>query len=61
MPSPTDQAEAFTGFIYLIAGPVDGGGPFSITAWELTDGNLRPLTLVTDPEEYNRLHACKSS
>ena len=45
-PSPTDRAEAFGQFVYLIAGPTDGSSPFSVAAFVLVEGNLRPLFLV---------------
>jgi proteasome lid subunit RPN8/RPN11 len=45
-PSPTDLAEAFGQFVYLIAGPVDGSAPYSVRACTLVEGNLRPLVLV---------------
>ena len=45
-PSPTDLAEAFGQFVYLIAGPTDGWSPGSMAAFTLVEGNLRPLVLV---------------
>ncbi len=50
-PSPTDVAEAFEQFLFLIAGPLDGTRPLSIRAFVLADGNLQPRTLVPDPQE----------
>jgi proteasome lid subunit RPN8/RPN11 len=50
-PSPTDLAEAFEQFVFVIAGPVDGLNPLAIRAFVLTDGNLQPLTLVPDAQE----------
>jgi desampylase len=45
-PSPTDLAEAFGQFVYLIAGPSDGSRPCAVKAFALVEGNLRPLVLV---------------
>jgi proteasome lid subunit RPN8/RPN11 len=50
-PSPTDLAEAFGEFLYVIAGPVIGEGVASIRAYRLIDGNFRPVELVPDPED----------
>lgn len=51
VPSETDRAEAFSGFVYVIAGPVDSASPLDIRAYCLMDGNFRPIGLVPDPEE----------
>lgn len=53
-PSPTDLAEAFSHFLYLIAGPVDAGARLEINAWRLTDGNFDPVRLVPDHQELHR-------
>ena len=45
-PSPTDLAEAFGQFVYLIAGPADGSSSCAVAAFALVEGNLRPLVLV---------------
>ena len=45
-PSPTDLAEAFSGFLYLIAGPVEGVRPPVLRAYTLTGGNFQPVPLV---------------
>lgn len=50
-PSPTDRAEAFSNFLYVIAGPVADDGPPRVRAYELVEGNFRPIRLVTDAEE----------
>jgi desampylase len=50
VPSPTDLAEAFEHFWFLIAGPVVGDEPVSIRAYQLVDGNLREARLVPDGE-----------
>jgi proteasome lid subunit RPN8/RPN11 len=50
-PSPTDLAEAFGEFLYVIAGPVIEGSVATIRAYRLMDGNFRPVELVPDPEE----------
>ena len=50
-PSPTDVAEAFGEFLYVIAGPVIGDRAASIRAYRLIDGNFRPVELVPDPED----------
>jgi proteasome lid subunit RPN8/RPN11 len=49
-PSATDLSESFSGFIYLIGGPADGSGRFTVRAYELQAGNLEPLPLVIDAE-----------
>lgn len=51
VPSETDRSAAFGDFLYLIAGPVAGNLPLEIQAYRLTDGNFRPIRLVTQPEE----------
>jgi desampylase len=45
-PSPTDLAEAFEHFWFLIAGPVAGNEPLAVRAFRLADGNLREVPLV---------------
>ena len=47
-PSPTDLREAFEGFLFLIAGPVEGPGPMAIKAYRLIDGVLRAVPLVPE-------------
>jgi proteasome lid subunit RPN8/RPN11 len=51
VPSPTDTAEAFPHFWFLIAGPVAGDAPVYVRAYHLVDGNLLEVMLVTDAEE----------
>jgi len=50
-PSPTDLAEAFGEFLYVIAGPVIGDRVASIRAYRLIDGNFQSVELVPDPED----------
>jgi desampylase len=50
-PSPTDLQEAFDGFLFVIAGPVDGPIPLSIKAYRLMNGNLQPVPLVPVAQE----------
>jgi proteasome lid subunit RPN8/RPN11 len=45
-PSPTDLAQAFEAFIYIIAGPVTDEAPCDIRAYVLRDGKLEPFTLT---------------
>ena len=49
-PSPTDLAEAFGDFLYVIAGPVTAGSTATIRAFRFMDGNFRPVELVPDPQ-----------
>jgi desampylase len=48
-PSPTDRAEAFSDFLYLIAGPVTGPSELAIRAYRLRSGNFHPVGLVPHP------------
>ncbi len=50
-PSPTDLAQAFADFVYLIVGPAEGGGGIEARAYELKDGNFLPVALVPVAEE----------
>jgi proteasome lid subunit RPN8/RPN11 len=50
-PSETDLADAFTGFLYLIAGPVAGNLPLQIRAYRLMNGNFQPVALVPHPKD----------
>jgi proteasome lid subunit RPN8/RPN11 len=52
-PSPTDLGEAFTGFLYLIAGRFGPDAEPEVRAYTLTDGNLHPVNLVPDAQEAN--------
>jgi proteasome lid subunit RPN8/RPN11 len=52
-PSPTDLAEAFGEFLYLILGPVAGVPAVEIRAYCLIGGNFRTVRLVPEPEEPN--------
>jgi proteasome lid subunit RPN8/RPN11 len=47
VPSPTDRAEAWPGFVYLIAATGPGFRDCPLRAWELLEGNFTELTLVT--------------
>jgi proteasome lid subunit RPN8/RPN11 len=46
-PSPTDTAEAFAHFWFLIAGPVSADASLQVRAYHLVEGNLREVPLVT--------------
>ena len=50
VPSPTDLAEAFEHFWFLIAGPVSGDAPLEVRAYQLAGGNLREARLVPQGE-----------
>jgi desampylase len=50
-PSPSDRAEAFADFVYVIAGPVQGTGPVPVRAFRLEDGNFRRVRLVPVAQE----------
>jgi len=50
-PSPTDLAEAFGDFLYVIAGPITAGSTLTIRAYRFRNGNFQPVELVPDPEE----------
>jgi proteasome lid subunit RPN8/RPN11 len=52
-PSPTDLAEAFGDFVYVILGPVTGTSAGEIRAYRLIGGNFRPVQLVPEPVEPN--------
>jgi proteasome lid subunit RPN8/RPN11 len=45
-PSPTDLAEAFEEFLYLIAGPVDGTALLEIRAYRLEGGEFEGVQLT---------------
>lgn len=49
-PSETDRAEAFSGFLYLIAGPVAGEAHPPVRAYLFENGNFRLVPLVPDAE-----------
>ena len=51
VPSPTDTAEAFGNFWFLIAGPVADDEPVHVRAYHLAGGNLIEVMLVTDAGE----------
>ena len=48
-PSPTDLAEAFEEFLYVIAGPSAGDG-MDVRAYCLVDGRFEPVALVPHAE-----------
>jgi proteasome lid subunit RPN8/RPN11 len=50
-PSATDRDEAFSGFLYVIAGTTADAGEWAIRAYQLVDGNFQPVALVPAPEE----------
>ena len=50
-PSPTDLAQAFEDFLYLIVGPAKGGGGIEARAYLLKDGNFHAVPLVPVAEE----------
>jgi proteasome lid subunit RPN8/RPN11 len=51
LPSPSDTAEAFAHFWFLIAGPVASDVPLQIRAFHLVDGNLLEVALVPVAQE----------
>ena len=53
-PSESDLADAFSGFLYLIAGPVARDLLPPIRAYRLEDGNFRQVRLVLSAEEDSR-------
>ena len=50
-PSPTDLAQAFHDFVYLIVGPAERGGGIEARAYRLGAGNFEPVPLVPVAEE----------
>jgi proteasome lid subunit RPN8/RPN11 len=46
MPSPTDLAEAFGEFLYIIAGRVDGSARFEFRAYRLRSGRFEDVPLA---------------
>ena len=54
VPSPTDRAEAFEAFLYVIVGPLDGSAPRRIEGYELVGGNFEGVPLVPVAEEKTR-------
>jgi proteasome lid subunit RPN8/RPN11 len=50
-PSPTDLAQAFEDFLYVIAGPASGGTGMEVRAYRLVDGNFQAVPLVPVAEE----------
>jgi proteasome lid subunit RPN8/RPN11 len=50
-PSPTDLAQAFEDFIYVIAGPAAGGSGMEVRAYRLVSGNFQAVPLVPVAEE----------
>jgi proteasome lid subunit RPN8/RPN11 len=46
VPSPTDLAQAFEEFLYVIAGPADAAGPLEVRAYRLTNGRFEAVELV---------------
>jgi proteasome lid subunit RPN8/RPN11 len=50
-PSQSDLAEAFEGFLYLIAGPVAGNLPLQVRAYRLMNGNFQAIGLVPDAKD----------
>jgi proteasome lid subunit RPN8/RPN11 len=50
VPSPTDEAQAFEDFVFLILGRAGGiGQPFAVRAWQFRGGNFAELALVSVP------------
>lgn len=47
-PSPTDLQDAFEGFLFVIAGPVDGSEPFTLQAYRLVQGSFQPVPLIPE-------------
>ena len=50
-PSATDLANAFEGFLFVIAGRVGAADRWAIQAYTLSEGNLRPVRLVPEGQE----------
>ena len=50
-PSPTDLAQAFEDFVYVIAGAAQGGSGMEVRAWRLVGGNFQAVPLVPVAEE----------
>jgi len=50
-PSPTDLAQAFEDFLYVIVGLAEGGGGVEVRAYRLQDGNFQAVPLVPVAEE----------
>ena len=49
VPSPTDLAQAFEEFLYVIAGPADAGGALEVWAYRLTGGRFEAVELLVEP------------
>jgi proteasome lid subunit RPN8/RPN11 len=45
VPSPTDRAQAFGEFVYLIAGPAAEIGPIEVRGYRLEGGEFEAVTL----------------
>ena len=52
-PSPTDLEEAFEGFLFIIAGPMDDSAPLEVRAYRLQAGKFEGVQLdaIPDAEE----------
>lgn len=49
VPSPTDLAEGFPDFLYVIATPAPAGPGSDIRGYWFEEGNFRPVRLVLQP------------
>ena len=49
VPSPTDLAQAFEEFLYVIAGPANVGGALEVRAYRLTEGRFEAVELLVEP------------
>jgi [CysO sulfur-carrier protein]-S-L-cysteine hydrolase len=50
VPSATDLAEAFAGFLFVIASLMPGGPAAALRGWALRDGNFEEIALVRTPQ-----------
>ena len=51
-PSPTDRAEAWPDFVYVIVSPAPAFSGRPVRAWRLVEGNFMECRLVTPEEEH---------
>lgn len=49
VPSPTDRREAFTDFLYIIAGPADDSVPLELRAYRLVSGVFEDVVMSGEP------------
>jgi proteasome lid subunit RPN8/RPN11 len=48
VPSPTDRAQAFEEYLYVIAGPADGSASFGIRGYRLASGTFEDVALTVE-------------